>query len=200
MNIFGYARVSSVDQNECRQLVALGEVGVEASNIFVDKLSGKDFNRPQYLKLVDLLREGDLLYIKSIDRLGRNYEEILEQWRILTKEKGVDISVIDMADFLDTRKQKNLVGTFLSDSILGLMSFVSQSERENIRIRQAEGIAAAKRRGVKFGRPVKPLPGNFGELVSRWEKREIKTPEMLRLCGMSHSTFYLRLREYRDKK
>ena len=196
MNIFGYARVSSIDQNEDRQLVALEEIGISITSIFVDKLSGKDFKRPKYLRLMDVLQAGDLLYITSIDRLGRNYDEIIEQWRVLTKEKGIDIVVLNMP-ILDTRQYKDLIGTFISDLVLQVLSFVAQNERENIRSRQAEGIAAAKRRGVQFGRTRKPVPHNFAELVNRWERREIGISEVLQLCNMSRSTFYVRVREQR---
>ena len=168
MQIYGYARVSSIDQNEDRQLHAIQEIGVEKSHIFIDKLSGRDFNRPQYLRLTEKLQAGDLLYIKSTDRLGRNYDEILEQWRVLTKVKKIDIVVLDMP-LLDTRQYKDLIGTFISDLVLQVLSFVAQSERENIHTRQAGGITAAKQRGVKFGRPEKPLPDDFAELVVRWE-------------------------------
>ncbi len=159
-NIFGYVRVSSRDQNEDRQMIALQEMGIPERNIFVDKQSGKDFKRPVYKKLVRKLKKDDLLYVKSIDRLGRNYKEILEQWRILTKEKGIDIVVLDMP-LLDTRRGKDLMGTFLSDIVLQVLSFVAENERSNIKQRQAEGIAAAKERGVKFGRPPLPVPENF---------------------------------------
>ena len=196
MKIYGYARVSTIDQNEDRQLVALDEMGVISENIFVDKISGKNFKRPKYSKLSKSLKEGDLLYITSIDRLGRNYDEILEQWRILTKEKGVDIVVINMP-ILDTRQYKDLIGTFISDLVLQVLSFVAQNERENIRIRQAEGIAVAKKKGVQFGRPKKPLPENFSELVRRWKKQEIDTNEVLQVCNISRSTFYVRMREYK---
>jgi len=196
MQTYGYVRVSSADQNEDRQLLALEELGVPSSNIFIDKQSGKDFDRPNYLKLRKVLHEGDLLYIKSIDRLGRNYNEIQNQWRILTKEKGIDIVVIDMP-LLDTRMCKDLIGTFISDVVLQLLSFVAHNERENIRQRQAEGIAVAKLKGVRFGRPEKPVPDNFGELVKQWERKQIKTSEILLLCDMSRSTFYIRLKEYR---
>ena len=196
-NIYGYVRVSSIDQNEDRQLSALSEIGVNPNNIFIDKVSGKNFKRHQYLNLTKTLKEGDLLYIKSIDRLGRNYDEILEQWRILTKVKNVDIVVLDMP-LLDTRKHKDLIGTFIADLVLQVLSFVAQSERENIRTRQAEGIALAKQRGVKFGRPKKPIPPNFAELVSKWERREIVLCEVLRLCDMSRSCFYARVREFRE--
>ena len=158
--VYGYIRVSSREQNEERQLISLREVQVPEENTFIDKQSGKDFERPQYKRLLRKLKKDDLLYIKSIDRLGRNYGEILEQWRILTKEKSVDIVVLDMP-LLDTRQGKDLMGTFLSDIVLQVLSFVAENERANIRQRQAEGIAAAKARGVRFGRPPKPLPDNY---------------------------------------
>lgn len=195
-NIYGYIRVSSTDQNEDRQLIALTEIGVTEKNIFMDKQSGKNFNRPQYQKLVKKIKSGDLLYILSIDRLGRNYEEIQNQWRILTKEKGVDICVLDMP-LLDTRQGKDLMGTFIADLVLQILSFVAQSERENIRKRQEQGIAAAKAKGVRFGRPEKPIPENFGRLVSEWEKKKVSLEEILKLCNMSEATFYRKLREYR---
>jgi len=188
MTIYGYVRVSTREQNEDRQLIALHEQGVAHKNIFMDKQSGKDFNRPQYKKLLRKIKRDDLLYIKSIDRLGRNYEEIQNQWRILTKEKGVDICVIDMP-LLDTRRGKDLVGTFLSDIVLQVLSFVAENERTNIRQRQAEGIAAAKAKGVRFGRPPKPLPGNFEEVYRRWEKGEITGTAAARGCRMPLSTF-----------
>jgi len=196
MEIYGYVRVSSTDQNEDRQLIALRDKGVDDKNIYMDKQSGKDFNRPQYKKLVRKLRPGDLLYILSIDRLGRNYEEIQNQWRVLTKEKGIDICVIDMP-LLDTRQGKDLMGTFIADLVLQILSFVAQSERENIKKRQAEGIAAAKARGVKFGRPEKEVPEDFGEIVKVWEQKKLPFSEALKRCGMSEATFYRRLREYR---
>ena len=158
--IYGYVRVSTKEQNEDRQMIALRELAVPERNIFIDKQSGKDFERPQYKKLLRKMKKDDLLCIKSIDRLGRNYEEILAQWRILTKDKGIDIMVLDMP-LLDTRRGKDLMGTFLSDIVLQVLSFVAENERINIRQRQAEGIAAAKAKGVRFGRPPKPLPGNF---------------------------------------
>lgn len=198
MKIYGYVRVSSTDQNEERQLIALQEKGVPTENIFMDKQSGKDFNRPQYKRLMQRLKTGDLLYILSIDRLGRNYEEIQTQWRILTKEKSVDVCVIDMP-LLDTRQGKDLMGTFIADLVLQILSFVAQSERENIRKRQEEGIAAAKARGVKFGRPEKALPEDFGKLVSEWEKKKLSIAEVLEKCDMSDATFYRRVREYRIK-
>ena len=196
MNCYGYVRVSSTDQNEDRQMDALRERQVADGNIFLDKQSGKDFDRPQYKRLVRKLEVGDLLYILSIDRLGRNYEEIQNQWRILTKEKGVDICVLDMP-LLDTRKGKDLMGTFIADLVLQILSFVAQSERENIRKRQAEGIVAAKARGVKFGRPEKEMPADFAEVVKVWEEKKLPFSEVLKRCNMSEATFYRRLREYR---
>lgn len=196
MNTYGYARVSSTDQNEDRQLIALHQAGVADRDIFIDKQSGKDFNRPQYQKLLRKLKAGDLLYIKSIDRLGRNYEEIQVQWRFLTKEKGVDICVIDMP-LLDTRRGKDLVGTFLSDIVLQVLSFVAENERNNIRQRQAEGIAAARARGVHMGRPVKEAPADFARIVKAWEKKEITMAEAMQMTGMSETTFYRRRRELR---
>lgn len=193
--MYGYIRVSSTDQNESRQLIALCEKGVAGNRIYMDKQSGKDFNRPQYNKLVRKLRPGDLLYILSIDRLGRNYEEVQEQWRILTKEKGVDICVIDMP-LLDTRQGKDLMGTFISDLVLQILSFVAQSERESIRKRQAEGIAAAKARGVKFGRPPKPLPENFRQVYQCWKTGEISGTEAAKKCGMPLATFRYRAEVY----
>ena len=192
--IYGYIRVSSTDQNEDRQLLAMQELDI--TNIYADKRSGKDFDRPKYAELRQKLQVGDLLYVKSIDRLGRNYEEIIEQWRVITKEKGVDIVVIDMP-ILDTTQYKDLLGTFISDLVLQVLSFVAQNERENIRQRQAEGIRAAKLKGVRFGKPVAPMPDNFTELVKRWEKGEIKTADMLKLCGVGRTTFYARLKEYK---
>ena len=189
MNTYGYVRVSSKDQNEDRQMIALGEVGVLRRNIFVDKQSGKDFNRPQYKKLLRKLKKDDLLCIKSIDRLGRNYEEIQKQWRILTKEKCVDIVVLDMP-LLDTRRGKDLVGTFLSDIVLQVLSFVAENERTNIRQRQAEGIAAAKARGVKFGRPPRALPGNFYEIHKAWRDKKITLKEAAEACDLPVGTFY----------
>lgn len=193
---YGYIRVSSCDQNEDRQLAALQDLVISDKNIFIDKQSGKDFERPQYKRMVRKLKKDDLLYVKSIDRLGRNYTEIQEQWRYLTKEKGVDIVVLDMP-LLDTRRGKDLMGTFLSDIVLQVLSFAAENERINIRQRQAEGIAAAKKRGVRFGRPQIKRPEHFGQTVRAWEKKEITAEEAMRQCGMSESTFYRRLREYR---
>ena len=195
-NIDGYVRVSSTDQNEDRQLDAMRGVGVMEKHIYMDKQSGKDFLRPQCRKLVKRLKPGDLLYILSIDRLGRNYEEIQRQWRLLTKEAGVDICVIDMP-LLDTRNGKDLMGTFIADIVLQILSFVAQNERENIKKRQAEGIAAAKARGVMFGRPMVEAPEDFGQIVRKWEQKEITFEEVLRQSKLSESTFYRRLREYR---
>lgn len=197
--IYGYVRVSSTDQNEGRQMAAMSKIAVPPENIYVDKLSGKDFDRPRYKEMVRKLKEGDLLYILSIDRLGRNYEEIQKQWRIITKEKGTDICVIDMP-LLDTRQGKDLMGTFIADLVLQILSFVAQNERENIKKRQAEGIAAAKEKGVSFGRPIKDVPDDFGQLVKHWEKKEMPLEEVLRQCDMSESTFYRRLRELRMPK
>lgn len=197
--IYGYVRVSSTDQNEERQMIALAEAGVSEKNIFIDKQSGKSFDRPQYKKLVKKLKSGDLLYILSIDRLGRNYEEIQNQWRVITKEIGTDICVLNMR-LLDTRQGKDLMGTFIADLVLQILSFVAQSERENIKKRQEQGIAAAKAKGVRFGRPEIPMPDNFGKLVKDWEKKKISFKEVLKLCNMSEATFYRKLREYRIKK
>lgn len=195
---YGYIRVSSRDQNEDRQMDALQSL-VTKKNIYIDKQSGKDFDRPQYKKLVRKLKKDNLLYIKSIDCLGRNYSEIQDQWRYLTKEKGVDIVVLDMP-LLDTRRGKDLMGTFLSDIVLQVLSFAAENERSNIRQRQAEGIAAAKARGVRFGRPQIQLPDHFGQIVAAWERGEITIHEVIRQCDMSEATFYRRLREFRAVK
>lgn len=189
MNQYGYIRVSSTDQNEARQKIALDKQGIAPENIFIDKQSGKDFNRPQYQAMLKKLKKGDLLCVQSIDRLGRNYEEILEQWRVLTKQKQVDIFVLDMP-LLDTRKEKNLLGTFIADLVLQVLSFVSQNERENIRKRQAEGIVAAKKRGVKFGRKEAPLPDNFAEICLMWKAGIITPFAAAQKCSMRLSTFY----------
>ena len=195
-NIYGYIRVSTKEQNEDRQFIALRGAGVPEGNIFLDKQSGKDFERPQYKRLVKKLKPGDLLYITSIDRLGRNYEEIQNQWRILTKDKGVDIVVLDMP-LLDTRRGKDLVGTFLSDIVLQVLSFVAENERTNIRQRQAEGIAAAKKRGVRFGRPYVKPPDDFPKIVEAWEDGRLGIRDAMKKSGLAEATFYRRLREYR---
>ena len=199
MSVYGYIRVSSRDQNEDRQLIALKEVGVPEKNIYLDKQSGKNFDRPQYKKLLRKMKKDDLLYIKSIDRLGRNYEEIQQQWRLLTKEKGIDIVVLDMP-LLDTRRGKDLMGTFLSDIVLQVLSFVAENERTNIRQRQAEGIAAAKAKGIRFGRPPQPLPENFHNAYQRWKQGEITGTAAAKECGMPLSTFRYRAEVYENAK
>ena len=191
-NLYGYIRVSTREQNEDRQILALKELSIPEKNLFIDKQSGKDFERPQYRKMVRKLKKDDLLYIKSIDRLGRNYSEILEQWRILTKEKGIDIVVLDMP-LLDTRRGKDLMGTFLSDIVLQVLSFVAEK-------RQAEGIAAAKARGVRFGRPPAPLPENFHYLYQQWKNGKITGTAAAKLCGMPLSTFRYRAEIYEKAK
>lgn len=188
-SIYGYIRVSTRDQNGDRQLIAMRELSVAEENIYMDKQSGKDFQRPQYQRMVKKLRPDDLVYVKSIDRLGRNYEEILEQWRILTREKGVDIAVLDMP-LLDTRRGKDLMGTFLSDIVLQVLSFVAENERTSIRQRQAEGIAAAKARGVRFGRPPCPLPENFCQIHRDWREQKLTLREAAAACAMPMGTFY----------
>lgn len=198
-NVYGYVRVSSRDQNEDRQFIALNVVGVSNKNIFMDKQSGKDFERPQYKKLLRKIKKDDLLYIKSIDRLGRNYEEILQQWRILTKDKGIDIVVLDMP-LLDTRRGKDLMGTFLSDIVLQVLSFVAENERTNIRQRQAEGIAAAKAKGVRFGRPPKTLPDNFHRIYQQWRSGKITGIAAAKACEMPMSTFRYRAKIYENAK
>ena len=196
-NSYGYVRVSTREQNEDRQLLALAQLCIQNGNIYIDKQSGKNFERPQYKKLLRKLKKGDLLYVKSIDRLGRNYEEILQQWRVLTKEKGIDIVVLDMP-LLDTRRGKDLMGTFLSDIVLQVLSFVAENERTNIRQRQAEGIAAAKARGVRFGRPPKPLPDNFYSACQRWQQGSISGTAAARECGMPLATFRYRAETYKN--
>ena len=193
--VYGYVRVSSVEQNEDRQILAM-EKEVAAGNIFMDKQSGKDFHRADYEKMVSKMQKGDLLYIMSIDRLGRNYTEIQNQWRMLTKEIGIDICVLDMP-LLDTRNGKDLMGTFIADLVLQILSFAAENERENIRKRQKQGIAAAKKRGVRFGRTEVPVPDNFGEITKKWESGQISFNNAVQECNMSQATFYRRLREYR---
>ena len=194
-NIYGYIRVSSRDQNENRQIDAMNQLQIPDKNIFIDKQSGKDFERPAYRKLFKRLKRDDILYIKSIDRLGRNYEEILNQWRVLTKEKGVDIVVMDMP-MLDTRRGKDLMGTFLSDIVLQVLSFVAENERVNIKQRQAEGIAAAKARGLRLGRPPAPLPDNFHQVFQRWKNGKITGADAARACNMPLATFRYRAEIY----
>jgi len=195
--IYGYCRVSTVEQNEDRQLAAMHDLKIPTDQIYTDKVSGKDFERSAYKALMLKLRQGDLLYIKSIDRLGRNYDEIQSQWRALTKEHGVDIVVIDMP-LLDTRLNKDLIGTFIADLVLQILSFVAHSERESIRKRQAEGIEAAKVRGVRFGRPKIKTPDDFGKIVKHWECRRITLEKALEQTGLKQTTFYNRLKEYRN--
>jgi len=197
--VYGYVRVSTAEQHEDRQLAAMGELKIPARQVYTDKISGKGFERPAYKKLARKLKSGDLLYIKSIDRLGRNYDEIQQQWRILTKERGVDIAVIDMP-LLDTRNGKDLMGTFIADIVLQILSFVAQTERENIRTRQAEGIKAARLRGVHLGRPIKKPPSNFTNIVKQWERGNITIDEALRQTGFKEATFYKRLKELRLRK
>ena len=197
-NTYGYIRVSSVEQNESRQLDAMTAAGVSEDNIYIDKKSGRSFDRPKYKQLIKKLCPGDLLYIMSIDRLGRNYVEIQNQWRLLTKDKGIDICVMDMP-LLDTRQGKDLMGTFIADLVLQILSFVAQSERESIRARQAQGIAAAKARGVRFGRPEMPLPDDFLSLVRQWESGAILIQDVLNACSVSEATFYRRLRAHRSE-
>ena len=199
MNVYGYVRVSSQDQNEDRQMIAMREYGVPEGHIFLDKQSGKDFNRPQYMAMKDTVQKGDLLIVKSIDRLGRSYDEIREQWRILTKEKQIDICVIEMP-LLDTRQYKDLMGTFIADLVLQVLSFCSESERTAIRQRQAEGIAAAKARGVRFGRPAKKPPENFSEIVVSWQKGMLRFEDAIERCGMSRSTFFKTLKEQKKNE
>lgn len=196
--VYGYARVSTREQNIERQLIALTEAGVEEQNIYIDKQSGKNFERPAYVEMMSLIQEGDLLIVKSIDRLGRNYQEIMEQWRIIIKEKKADICIQDMP-LLDTTKTKDLLGTFISDVVLQLLSFVAENERDNIRRRQAEGIAAAKARGVQFGKPMIPIPDNFPELYKQWQAGSISIKEFANVCNIGRSTMYNRIKEYQNK-
>ena len=192
--VYGYVRVSSRDQNEERQMISLRNLAVAEKNIFMDKQSGKDFNRPAYKRMLRRMKKDDLLYIKSIDRLGRNYGEILEQWQFLTKEKEIDIVVLDMP-LLDTRRGKDLLGMFLSDIVLQVLSFVAENERSNIRQRQAEGIAAAKARGVRFGRPALPCPDNFSQIYQDWRDKKITLRQAADACEMPVGTFYGKARK-----
>lgn len=196
--MFGYIRVSSTDQNETRQWLALRAQAIAEERIFTDKVSGKDFQRPRYKAMLRRMKPGDQLCVTSLDRLGRNYEEIQQQWRLLTRQKKVDILVLDMP-LLDTRQQKDLLGTFIADLVLQILSFVAQNERENIRRRQAEGIAAAKLQGVQFGREPKPLPGNFQEIYGLWKEGRIPAAEAARRLGMARSTFRYRAKSFRTE-
>ncbi len=194
MKKYGYARVSSSEQNEDRQVIALKEKGIELANVYIDKQSGKDFKRPQYRKLVKNMKKGDVLYVLSIDRLGRDYEEIIYQWKYLTQEKKVDICVLDMP-LLDTTMCKDLMGTFIADLVLQILSFVAESERNSIRERQRQGIEAAKRKGVQFGRPKKQLPDNYIHIIAMWKKGLISTEKVCEICSVSRATLYRRLQE-----
>lgn len=197
--IYGYIRISTREQNEDRQKNALLEIGVPEKQIYMDKLSGKDFERPEFKKLLKKLDSNSVLYVKSIDRLGRNYSDLNEQWRIITKEKGADIVVIDMP-ILDTRHEKDLLGTFISDIVLTLLSYVSENERINIRQRQAEGIAAAKARGVKFGRPSVSLPDNFYKVYKQWKEKQLTLKQAAKACNLAESTFFDKARKLEKKK
>ncbi|MDR1978777.1 MAG: recombinase family protein [Synergistaceae bacterium] len=197
--IFGYIRVSTQEQNIERQLIALEPFKIPDKNLYIDTQSGKDFNRPAYRKLIQRLRRDDLLIIKAIDRLGRNYKDIIEQWRYITSKKGADIKVLDMP-LLDTTYYKDLLGTFISDLALQVLSFTAQSERDLLRQRQAEGIIAAKTRGIVFGRTPLALPANFPELFLRWRKGELSTNEITTLCGVSRSTLYHKTKTLRSSE
>ena len=199
MKTYGYIRVSATDQNEDRQIIAMENAQVPRRNVYMDKISGKDFDRPMYKKMVRKLQRNDLVYIKSIDRLGRNYKDVVEQWQYLTRVKKVDIVVLEMP-LLDTRRGKDLMGTFLSDIVLQVLSFVAENERSNIKIRQREGIEAARKRGVKFGRPSAATPDNFPEIYEKWSKEEISAEQAAAMCGFSRTTFYKKAREFGLKK
>lgn len=197
---YGYVRVSSRDQNEARQYLELLEYGIEEKNIYMDKLSGKDFNRPAYHKLVyKKIKPGDLLVIKSIDRLGRNYNEILQEWKYITKEKNADIKILDMP-LLDTDQNKDLIGTLIGDIVLQLLSFVAENERINIHQRQAEGIRAAKMRGVRFGRPEIPLPDDFEDILDDWQEGGLAAKDAIAISGLKYSTFYKKAKIVQEKK
>ncbi|MBQ7761099.1 MAG: recombinase family protein [Clostridia bacterium] len=198
MTKYGYVRVSTIDQNEERQMVEMRKIGISKDCIFIDKQSGKDFNRKSYKTMLKKLKKGDLLYILSIDRLGRNYEDIQEQWRFLTREKKIDIAVIDMP-LLDTRNGKDLMGTFIADVVLQILSFVAQTERENIRTRQSQGIEAAKLKGVVFGRPKIKCPENFDEIICTWKSGDITTEIAAKRCGMSIRTFYRKIKNAKKR-
>lgn len=192
-NVYGYVRVSSTDQNESRQMITMAKYGIGVKKIFMDKKSGKDFQRPQYQAMLNVLRPGDLVCVASLDRFGRDYDEIKEQWRVITSEKKADIQILDMP-LLDTRRGKDLVGTLIADLVLQLLSFVAQNERENIRKRQAEGIAAAKARGVRCGRAPKPLPKKFVESYTLWKTGEKSMTQAAAHCGMPRTTFSSRVK------
>lgn len=195
MSVYAYVRVSAKDQNEDRQLLAIEKLGIPKKNVFIDKQSGKDFERPKYKKMVRKLKPNDLLYVKSIDRLGRNYKDIIEQWKILTKDKGIDIVVLDMP-LLDTRQGKDLLGTFISDLVLQILSFVAESERDNIKQRQREGIEAAKKKGVIFGRPRKEVPE---EAIKQYLEGSIELDDILNEYSISYTTLKRRVRLYQNK-
>lgn len=194
-NTYGYIRVSTKEQNTDRQEIALTEFGVNPKHIYVDRLSGKDFNRPAYRRLMKKLKPGDTLVIKSIDRLGRNYEEILEQWRAITKVTGADIAVIDIP-LLDTRQGKDLTGTLIADLVLQILSYFAEKEREYIRQRQAEGIAAAKAKGVVFGRPPKKRPTNYPDVLALWREKEISARTAAERLNVTHMTFLKWAKQY----
>lgn len=195
---YAYIRVSSRDQNETRQVLSMEKLKIDKKNIFIDKQSGCDFNRPAYQKLLKKLKKGDVLYIKSIDRLGRNYKEIISQWQHLSKEKKIDIVVLDMP-LLDTRCENDLLKSFVVELVLQILSFVAENERTNIRARQAEGIEAAKIRGVRFGRPKKPLPENFDEVFQEWKMNQLSLRQASEKCHMPTSTFYYKAKEISEK-
>lgn len=196
---WGYCRVSSKDQNEARQIIAMKNAGIDDAHILVDKQSGKNFDRPAYKRLLKSMKAHDVLYIQSIDRLGRNYEEILEQWRYIVKRRGVDIVVVDMP-ILDTRTDRNLMGSFICDTVLGILSFVAENERVNIRQRQAEGIAAAKARGVRFGRPMEELPDCFASVCRAVKRKKLSKSKAARALNMPVSTFNYRLKRWEENK
>ncbi len=198
MDIYGYVRVSTKEQNEDRQLIALADYDIPMENLYVDKISGKDFERPAYKEMLCCVKPNDLIIVKSIDRLGRNYEEIQEQWRIITKEKCADIRVVD-TPLLDTTYHKDLLGTFIADLVLTVMSYTAHIERDNIKQRQEEGIEAAKERGVQFGRPLILRSEEFENGYILWRQREITSIQFARRCGMSRSTLYRKVREYEDE-
>ena len=195
-NVYGYIRVSSKDQNEDRQVITMHKMHVPVENIYIDKQSGKDFNRPQYRRLLRRVKADDLIYIKSIDRLGRNYTEILNQWKIITKDKHANLYIMD-TPILDTRNKGTLLKIFISDLVLTLLSYIAENERTNIHQRQAEGIAAAKARGIHFGRRPNPLPENFYEVYQQWKRKRISVSEAANQCGMPQTTFFEKARAYK---